>query len=524
MAIQDNPAAQPANRTPRQDNRSGGARTHGARSSIFRTKTIEQSIAETHEEGFKLKRELRTLDLIVFGVSVVIGAGIFTMTAQVAGDMAGPSVAIAFVIAAITCGLAALCYAEFASTVPVAGSAYTFSFATFGEFVAWIIGWDLVLEFFVAAAVVAKAWSSYASGLFGSDDLTLWSVGGLQVDWGAALLVLVLGALLARGTKLSSRVSMVITAIKLAVVLFVIIVGAFYVKAENYSPFIPEAQHSASGAGEGIKQTLFSALTGADSSSFGIFGIFAAASMVFFAFVGFDVVASAAEETRNPQKSMPRGILGTLAIVTVLYIAVSLVLTGMVNYTQLATPESGHSHTLATAFEANGVDWAGQIINIGAIAGLTTVVMVMMLGQTRVAFAMSRDGLLPRSLAKTSKRGTPGRITWITTLAIAVIAALAPSSDLGEMVNIGTLFAFLLVALGIPVLRKRYPGAAKFKTPLVPLVPILSALCTVWLMINLSMETWLRFVIWMALGLIMYFAFSRKHSVLETGEVTPVES
>lgn len=495
--------------SPANPNRAGKPNT-----GLFRTKSVEQSISETHEEGFRLKRELRTIDLIVFGVSVVIGAGIFTMTAQVAGDMAGPSVAIAFLLAAVTCGLAALCYAEFASTVPVAGSAYTFSFATFGELIAWIIGWDLVLEFFVAAAVVSKAWSSYVSGLFGSDDFTLFHVGGLTIDWGAALLVVVLGLLLARGTKLSSRVSMVITAIKLGVVLLVIVVGAFYIKLDNYKPFIPSKQHTPTGSGEGLKQTLFSWITGSEGSAFGVFGIFAAASLVFFAFVGFDVVASAAEETRNPQKSLPRGILGTLAIVTVLYVAVALVLTGMVKYTDLATPAEGHSHTLATAFEANGITWAGAIINIGAIAGLTTVVMVMMLGQTRVAFAMSRDGLLPRGLAKTSKFGTPSRITAITTVAIAILSALAPSGDLGEMVNIGTLFAFLLVALGIPVLRKRHPGSAAFKTPFVPVVPILSALFSLWLLANLSIETWIRFIVWMALGFALYFLYSRKHSVL----------
>ena len=483
-------------------------------SGLFRTKTVEQSIAETQEEGFQLKRELRTIDLIVFGVSVVIGAGIFTMTAQVAGDVAGPSVAIAFLLAAVTCGLAALCYAEFASTVPVAGSAYTFSFATFGEFIAWIIGWDLILEFFVAAAVVAKSWSSYVSGLFGSDSFTLFHIAGLTIDWGAALLVIVLGVLLARGTKLSSRVSMVITAVKLGVVLLVIIVGAFYIKVDNYKPFIPPAQHDSSGTGEGLKQSLFSLISGADGSAFGTFGIFAAASLVFFAFVGFDVVASAAEETKNPQKSMPRGILGTLVIVTILYVVVALVLTGMVKYTELATPAEGHARTLATAFENNDVTWAGAIIDVGAIAGLTTVVMVMILGQTRVAFAMSRDGLLPRGLAKTSAFGTPSRITAITTTAIAVLAALAPAGDLGEMVNIGTLFAFLLVALGIPVLRKRYPGAASFKAPFVPVVPILSALFSVWLMANLSIETWIRYLVWMALGFAVYFLYSRKHSIL----------
>ena len=376
----------------------------------MRTKSIEQSIKDTDEPDTKLRKDLGTWDLIVFGVAVVIGAGIFTLAASTAGNVAGPSVSLAFVLAAIACGLAALCYAEFASTVPVAGSAYTFSYATFGEFVAWIIGWDLVLEFAVGSAVVAKGWSQYLGevlSLAGGEVSTSSRSGsspstGVRCCWSVALTVV-----LCLGTKLSSRVSLVITGIKVAIVLFVVVLGLFYMKAANYTPFIPPAPRAATRE-TGLTQSLLSFLGGGASSTFGVYGLLAAASLVFFAFIGFDVVATTAEETKNPQKSLPRGILGSLAIVTVLYVAVSLVLTGMVPYTELATVGDKKA-TLATAFTSLGVDWAAAIISIGALAGLTTVVMVLMLGQTRVLFAMSRDGLLPRGLARTGSRGTPVR-------------------------------------------------------------------------------------------------------------------
>ncbi|HEV7909381.1 MAG TPA: amino acid permease, partial [Pseudonocardiaceae bacterium] len=330
---------------------------------LWRTKSIEQSIADTDEPDTKLRRDLTAWDLTVFGVAVVVGAGIFTLTASTAGNIAGPSVSLAFVLAAIACALAALCYAEFASTVPVAGSAYTFSYATFGEFVAWIIGWDLVLEFAVGAAAVAKGWSLYLQTLLAQAGLnvkTAVRVGGLEIDWGALLLVGALTALLIVGTKLSSRVSAVITSIKVAVVLLVIVLGIGYIKTSNYSPYIPPA-HSGGGGGAGsagLEQSLFSLLTGAQGSAFGVLGLLSAASLVFFAFIGFDVVATTAEETRNPQRAVPRGILGSLAIVTVLYVAVSLVLTGMVPYDKLKTQPDGTKATLATAFAENGVNWA----------------------------------------------------------------------------------------------------------------------------------------------------------------------
>jgi APA family basic amino acid/polyamine antiporter len=487
---------------------------------LWRTKTAEQSIADTDEPDTKLRRNLSAWDLTVFGVAVVIGAGIFTLTARTAGDFAGPSVSLAFVLAAIACALAALCYAEFASTVPVAGSAYTFSYATFGEFIAWIIGWDLVLEFAVAAAAVGKGWSTYLQDvlgyIFGKDISTTATIFGLRVDWGALLLVIVLAVLLTIGTKLSSRVSLVITGIKVAIVLFVIFFGLSFVKAENYTPFIPDAAPASADSATGVDQTLFSVLAGGASSTYGIFGLLAAASLVFFAFIGFDIVATTAEETRNPQRAVPRGILGSLAIVTVLYVAVSLVVVGMQPYNELSTSaEPAGRKTLATAFAVNGQDWAANIISIGALAGLTTVVMVLLLGQIRVFFAMSRDGLLPRSLAKTGKYGTPGRATALVAILVGIAATFFEADKLEEMVNVGTLFAFILVSAGVWVLRRTRPDLPRgFKAPWVPLVPILAILACLWLMLNLSVLTWLRFGAWMVLGVIVYFAYSRRNSLL----------
>jgi basic amino acid/polyamine antiporter, APA family len=488
-------------------------------SGIMRTKSVEQSIADTDEPDTKLRKDLGTWDLIVFGVAVVVGAGIFTLAASTAGNVAGPSVSLAFVLAAIACGLAALCYAEFASTVPVAGSAYTFSYATFGEFIAWIIGWDLVLEFAVGSAVVSKAWSEYLAtvlGLvFGAEVPTTLHLGPVRLDWGALLLVVVLTVLLALGTKLSSRVSLVFTTIKVVIVLLVIVLGIGYINTANYSPYIPPAAVGGEVA-SGLHQSLLSLFGGGASSTYGVFGLLAAASLVFFAFIGFDVVATTAEETKNPQKALPRGILGSLAIVTILYVAVALVLTGMVRYTELRTQPDGTRATLATAFESLGVNWAAAVIAVGALAGLTTVVMVLMLGQIRVLFAMSRDGLLPQGLARTSReRGTPTRATILVGAVVAAGATFFPIGALEEMVNIGTLFAFVLVSVGVVILRRTRPDLPRgFRTPLVPLVPVLSVLACVWLMLNLTVETWLRFVVWMLIGLVVYALYGRTHSRL----------
>lgn len=483
-----------------------------------RTKSVEQSIADTDEPDTRLRKDLNWWDLTVFGVSVVIGAGIFTITASTAGNLTGPAISISFVIAAVACGLAALCYAEFASTVPVAGSAYTFSYATFGEFVAWIIGWDLILEFAVAAAVVAKGWSSYLGTVFNFGG-GIAEVGPLQLDWGALLIIAFVTTILALGTKLSAGVSLVITVIKIAVVLLVVAVGAFYIKAANYSPFIPPAEEGQGGTG--TEQSLFSLITGAEGSSYGWYGVLAGASIVFFAFIGFDIVATTAEETKNPQRDVARGILASLAIVTVLYIAVSVVLTGMVRYTELR--DAGAEANLATAFSLNGVDWAAKVISIGALAGLTTVVIVLVLGQTRVLFAMSRDGLLPRTLARTGRRGTPVRITLIVGALVAITASVFPIGKLEEMVNIGTLFAFVMVSAGVIALRRSRPDLERgFRAPGVPWLPIASIVACVWLMLNLTAVTWLRFLIWMAIGVAIYFAYSRHHSVLGRREAAEV--
>jgi basic amino acid/polyamine antiporter, APA family len=482
----------------------------------MRTKSVEQSIADTDEPESRLRKDLSWWDLTVFGVSVVVGAGIFTITASTAGNITGPAISISFVIAAVACGLAALCYAEFASTLPVAGSAYTFSYATFGEFIAWVIGWDLILEFAVGAAVVSKSWSTYLGTVFGFSGGTA-DLGPLTLDWGALLIIAVLTTLLALGTKLSANVSAVITAIKVAVVLLVVVVGAFYIKIANFSPFVPPAKASSSQA----EQSVFSLITGAGGSTYGLYGVLAGASIVFFAFIGFDVVATTAEETKKPQRDVPRGILATLAIVTTLYIAVAIVLSGMVRYTQLKDEAGGHAN-LATAFKANGVTWAAEVISIGALAGLTTVVMVLMLGQTRVLFAMSRDGLLPRPLAKTGSHGTPVRITLLVGALIAVAASVFPIGKLEEMVNVGTLFAFVLVSAGVIVLRRTRPDLHRdFRAPWVPLLPIAAILACLWLMLNLTLLTWIRFVAWMAIGVVVYFAYGRRHSVLAMRESEP---
>ena len=477
----------------------------------WRTKSVEQSIADTDEPGTRLRKDLTWLDLVVFGVSVVIGAGIFTVTASTTGDITGPAIWISFLIAAGTCALAALCYAEFASTLPVAGSAYTFSYATFGEFLAWIIGWNLVLELAIGAAVVAKGWSSYLGTVFGFAGGTV-ALGPIEFDWGALLIVALVAVLLALGTKLSSRFSAVVTAIKVAVVILVVIVGSFYIKASNYTPFIPkpEAEHQ----GRGLDQSVLSLLTGAGGSHYGWYGVLAGASIVFFAFIGFDIVATMAEETKNPQRDVPRGILASLGVVTLLYVAVAVVLSGMVSYTQLRSV-SGHGQAnLATAFKANGIYWASGIISVGALAGLTTVVMLLMLGQCRVLFAMARDGLLPRGLAKTGSRGTPVRITVLVAVVIAATASVFPINKLEEMVNVGTLFAFVLVSAGVIVLRRTRPDLPRgFRAPWVPVLPVASVCACLWLMLNLTALTWLRFGIWLLAGIAIYVGYGRRHSV-----------
>lgn len=481
-------------------------------SSLFRTKTIEESIAETSEEEYLLKKRLTALDLVVFGVGVIIGAGIFTLTGRAAQQYAGPAIAISFIVAALACGFAALCYAEFASTVPVSGSAYTFSYATLGELVAWIIGWDLLLEMLLGASVVAQGWSAYFVVLLERFGITFPEnlAPGSAFDLPAVVLVVILTALIAAGIKESMRVNLVLVAIKVFIVIFVIVAGLQYVNADNYSPFIPEPkalETTMSTLDAPLVQTLF----GFTPTLFGWGGIFAGASLVFFAYIGFDVVATTAEEAKNPGRDLPIGIIGSLIICTILYVGVSLVITGMVKYDQI-TP----SAALATAFEDVGRGGYATLISAGAVAGLSTVVMTLLIGATRIVFAMSRDWLLPAGLGHTNRKtGTPILITIITGTVVAFTAGFTPIGRLEEMVNIGTLTAFILVSIAVPVLRKRRPDLKRaFKVPGSPILPAISALTCVWLTLNLSVITWLRFLIWMALGFAIYFAYSRSRSRL----------
>ncbi|AWT46041.1 MULTISPECIES: amino acid permease [Streptomyces] len=493
---------------------------------LFRTKNVEQSIRDTEEPEHALKKSLSALDLTVFGVGVIIGTGIFVYTGAVARTTSGPAIALSFVAAGVACALAALCYAEFASTVPVAGSAYTFSYASIGEFPAWIIGWDLVLEFALGTAVVAVGWSGYFRSFL--DNNLGWQVPevlggrdsahGFGFDLFAALLVLALTAVLVIGMKLSARVTSVVVAIKVTVVLIVIIAGAFIVNTDNYDPFVPPSEPKP--AGSSLKAPLIQLIFGWAPSDFGVMGIFTGASIVFFAFIGFDVVATAAEETRNPQRDMPRGILGSLFICTLLYVAVSIVVTGMQNYRKLSTEAP-----LSEAFKETGHPFFSGVISFGATIGLITVCMILLLGQTRVFFAMSRDGLLPTFFSHTHPRfRTPYRPTILLGGIIAVVAGFTSLKTLGELVNIGTLFAFIVVAISVIILRRKRPDLPRaFRTPWVPVVPILSVCASLWLMLNLPAETWIRFGIWMAIGFLVYFLYGRSHSRLARREETTPE-
>jgi basic amino acid/polyamine antiporter, APA family len=485
--------------------------------SVMRTKSIEQCISQTDEPEHRLKKDLTALDLTVFGVGVTIGGGLFVLTGVAAATSAGPAISISFVIAAVACGLAALCYAEFASTVPVAGSAYTFSYATAGELVAWIIGWDLILEFIIGAAAVAAGWSSYLQAVLEGTPLQIpASISSAEegvLNLPAGLLVLALTGVLIAGIKLSSRVNQVAVAIKVGVALLFVIAGIFFVSSDNLSPFVPPSQGAEEGTGGFLDQPLIQSLFGLDPVVFGWGGVITAAAIVFFAFIGFDVVATTAEETRNPQRDLPLGILGSLVICTALYFAVSIVLTGMQNYTDI---DPNDAAPLSTAFENRGQDLIADIIGIGAALGIIVVVLILLLGQSRVAFAMARDGLLPPVFAKVHpKFRTPYVVTGTVGVFVAIIASLFGIAELAELVNIGTLFAFILVSVGVIVLRRTRPDLPRaFRAPLVPLVPIAATLICFYLMLNLTGLTWRRFLIWMVIGFIIYFVYGRRHSRL----------
>lgn len=469
-------------------------------------------IAEAADSEKGLKRTLTSWSLIGLGIGAIIGAGLFSLTGIAAAENAGPAVTLSFAIAAVGCAFAGLCYAEFASMIPVAGSAYTYSYATMGEFIAWIIGWDLVLEYALGAATVAVSWSRYLLELLAKFNIHLpkalvsspWEslslsdgtqYAGGMINLPAVLIVFLLSLILMRGTRGSSTINNVLVFLKVLVVIVFILLGWNHIDPANYDPYIPEN-------------------TGR-FENFGWTGIATGAAVVFFAFIGFDAVSTAAQEAKNPQKTMPVGILGSLAICTVLYILFAHVMTGLVNYSEFAND----AKPAATAFARTGYDFLQVAMIIAILAGYTSVILVMLMGQSRVFYSMSRDGLLPGFFGRIhSKFRTPYKSNLFFMFFVSIFAGFVPVSDLGHMVSIGTLFAFALVCLGVLIMRKTQPDIPRsFKTPLVPWIPIAGILVCVYLMYALPAESWFRLSIWLALGLIIYFVYGKKNSNLRIG-------
>ena len=482
---------------------------------LTRTKSVDDILAtgtEEEDEGRgRLHRQLGPVDLMSFGIGIVIGTGIFTLTGVAAKNFAGPGVMLSFILAGIVSLLAALCYAELASTVPAAGSAYTYAYATIGEIFAWIIGWDLVLEFALGAAVVARGWSGYLASLSDAVPTSLFGESA-PINVGAVLIVLVLGAVAWLGIRESKWLTNVLVAIKVLVCLFVIVVGAFYVKTANWHPFIPASQPPESSTGGG-SQPLWQAILGAEPSVYGMAGVLSAAAIVFFSYTGFEAVANLGEETRRPQRDLPIGLLATLGICTLLYVAVSAVVTGMVDFHDL-----DEGAPISEAFKSVGLGWAASLISVAAICGLTSVILVDIVTMSRIGFAMARDRLLPPRLATVHPRfGTPSTITLVTVAFVAVLAALVPLDKLAEMVSIGTLFAFTIVSLAVPILRRTRPDLHRpFRTPLSPVLPVVAAVLCVALMANLAIDTWIRFVVWLVIGLVVYFGYGARRSRVAT--------
>jgi APA family basic amino acid/polyamine antiporter len=481
---------------------------------LFRTKSVEKIAKDARGEGEtsdigRLRQHLSARHLVGFGIGIVIGTGIFTLTGVQARDTAGPGVVISFAVAGVVALLAALCYAELAASVPTAGSAYSYAYATTGELIAWIIGWDLFLEFALGAAVVARGWSGYVGNLL---DLPT-SVFGEEstLNLGAALIVVVLTAVAALGIRESARVTGVLVIVKVAICVFVIVAGAWFVRGANLTPFIPPGRPSDSGSG--LTQPLISAVAGLEPAVFGIGGVLTAAAVVFFSYTGFEAVANLSEETQRPGRDLPLGLLGTLGLATVLYIGVSFVLVGMVDY-----PDIDPGAPIADAFDQVGVGWASALVSLAAVAGLTSVILVDLVTMTRIGFAMGRDGLLPPAVAKVHPRtGTPLRMTLIFAAVVLVMATFVPLEELANLVSIGTLFAFVLVSAAVPVLRRTRPELSRpFRVPFSPVVPILSALACLYLMANLSVETWIRFLAWLFLGLVVYAGYGYRHSRVRT--------
>ncbi|PLS16980.1 amino acid permease [Bacillus sp. M6-12] len=452
---------------------------------LFRKKIIR------HETDSSLKRVLGAGDLTLLGVGAIIGTGVFVLTGVAAAKYAGPALILSFIIAGLACAFAALCYSEFASMIPESGSAYTYSYVAFGEIIAWILGWDLVLEYGLASSAVASGWSGYFQGLLSGFGIHFPTAitsafdpsNGTVIDLPAVVIIFLVTILLSRGVKESARFNAVMVIVKVAVVLLFILVGVWYVEPSNWTPFMP----------------------------FGTSGVVAGAAVVVFAYFGFDAVSTAAEEVKNPQRNLPLGILSALAICTVLYIAVSLVLSGIVPYELLNVKDP-----VAFGLEFINQDWAAGLISLGAIVGITTVLIVMMFGQTRLFYAMSRDGLLPAFLSGIHPiTKVPVSSTWVTAALVAFFAGFVPLDKLAELTSIGTLFAFSIVSLGVAVLRKTQPDIRRgFKTPWVPLVPVLAVVFCGYLMLQLSSFTWVGFLVWLMLGLIIYFTFGYRNSNL----------
>jgi APA family basic amino acid/polyamine antiporter len=471
---------------------SGGSVT----SRLFQTKPIEQILEDADRPDHRLKKTLTACDLTALGIGAIIGTGIFVLIGTaIVGDShrpgAGPGIILSFMLSGLTCALAALCYAEFSAMIPVAGSAYTYSYATLGEFLAWLTGWNLILEYGVACVAVAIGWSGYFNNLLLLAGLELphWAThppggpdGGIA-NIPAAVIVLLVTVILVIGIKESARATGLIVCLKLAVILFFIAVGAPSVDASNWTPFMPQ----------------------------GFAGVGAAAAIIFFAYIGFDAVSTTAEEARNPQRDLPIGIIASLGICTILYIAVAAVLTGLIPHNQIDI----HA-PVADALRLVGFKWGAAVVAIGAVAGITSVLVVMMVGQIRVFFAMSRDRLLGPWLSAVHPRfGTPHRATIVTGVGVAVLAALIPIGDAADMTNIGTLFAFVLVCLGVMVLRYTKPDQPRpFRLPFMPLVPILGMLACLGLMAFLPGLTWIRFGVWTVVGIVVYAGYGLKHSRL----------
>ena len=474
-------------------------------SGLMGRKSVDD-ILESGEGEQQLSKSLGALSITAMGVGAIIGAGIFVLTGTAAAQYAGPGIMLSFVLGGIACAFVGLCYSEMAALIPVAGSSYTYTYATLGEFFAWLIGWDLILEYAMGAATVAVGWSGYVTSILKDVGLEIPArfahAPGTPIPDGTALfnlpavlIVALITLLLMRGTKESARFNNIMVAVKLTVVVAFIALGWGHVDAANWKPLIPPNDGT--------------------FGHFGYSGILRGAGVVFFAFIGFDAVSTAAQEARRPQKDMPIGILGSLAVCTILYVLVAAVLTGLVPYKELNVPDP-----IARGVDVIGIGWFAILIKLGALTGLTTVILVLLYGQSRIFFTMAQDGLLPKMFSHVHPTyQTPYRSQALIGAAVALVAALVPINILGEMVSIGTLAAFILVCGSVIYLRRTDRHMMRpFRAPAVPMVPILGILSCLLLMIGLPLDTWLRLVIWMAIGLVVYFFYGRKHSVLRRKE------